>query len=97
MAFVEQLPIQIKETGGIGAVVDISQHSGKGYDFSRGVGAGFTSALEGSVAQRNWTTLVNLNVSSQGQIPSQYNYLRTNTTVAGALGTGTELVTAGRC
>lgn len=68
----------------VGKQFDARQLSDKGYDFTRGVGAGYTAALEGSVSGDNWTAVVALGASGQGAVPAQFNYLRINCSVAGA-------------
>jgi hypothetical protein len=76
--------------------MDVGQLGGKGYDYIRDGGAGFTGVLEGSVAGKNWSTVVALAASAQGTIPDHYTRIRVNVTVGGALGPTTELVAAGR-
>ena len=75
---------------------DVRQMSEKGYDFIRGVGAAFTAALEGSVSGRNWTLITALAASGQGVVPPQYNLVRVDITVGGALGAGTDLIISGK-
>lgn len=79
-----------------GTVVDARQLTDKGYDYTRDAGAAFTATLEGSVSGDNWTLVVALAASGQGAVAAQYNYLRVNCTVAGALGATTRLVAAGK-
>jgi hypothetical protein len=68
----------------------------KGYDYTRDGGAGFTAALEGSVGNGQWTSLLNLNVSAQGALAVHYNWFRINVSVGGALGATTRLIIAGK-
>lgn len=81
---------------GTQAQTEVRQMTGKGYDFIRGAGAGYTAVLEGSVAGRNWTTIVSLAASAQGVIPVQYNLVRVNCSILGVLGTGPRLVVSGK-
>lgn len=80
----------------VGEEFDASQLTDKGFDFTRDVGAGFTANLEGSVSGDNWTLISALAASGQGAVGAQYNYLRVNCSVAGALGATTRLVAAGK-
>ncbi len=104
MSFCERLPVTLPNDGATppqvtvasGAEVDVGQLGGKGYDYIRDAGAGFTAVLEGSVAGRNWSTIANLNASSTGTISDQITLVRVRATVAGALGAATELFVAGR-
>lgn len=102
MAFPENKVIEIPNDGAgnavaaTGTVVHVDQMSDKGYDYIRDPGAGFTAVLEGSVALRNWATIVALAASAQGAVPAQYNYVRPRVTVAGALGATTELFVSGK-
>jgi hypothetical protein len=79
-----------------GKVFDARQNTDKGYDYTRDAAAGFTATLEGSVSGDNWTLIVALAASSQGAVGAQYNYLRVNCTVGGAVGATTRLVAAGK-
>jgi len=79
-----------------GPVFDARQLTDKGYDYTRDAGAAFTANLEGSVSGDNWTVIVALAASGQGAVGAQYNYLRVNCSVAGALGATTRLVAAGK-
>jgi hypothetical protein len=104
MAFCERIPVTIPNDGATpplvtttsGSEVDVGQLGGKGYDFIRDAGAGFTANLEGSVAGKNWTTITGLGASAQGTIPDQYTLVRVTASVAGALGATTTLHVAGR-
>lgn len=80
----------------VGEQFDVSQLSDKGYDYTRDAGAAFTANLEGSVSGDNWTVIVALAASGQGAVGAQYNYIRVNCSVAGALGATTRLVSAGK-
>jgi hypothetical protein len=79
-----------------GPEVDVGQLGGKGYDFIRDVGAGFTAVLEGSVAGKNWTTIAALGADAQGAISDHYTLVRVTVSVGGAVGPTTELIVAGR-
>lgn len=68
----------------------------KGYDFTRDAGAGFTAAIEGSVGNGQWTSLVNLAASGQGTLAAHYNWMRINVSAGGALGASTRLIIAGK-
>ena len=102
MAFPENKLVELPQNPagtvvvGVGTTVEVRQMMEKGYDFTRGAGAGFTAVLEGSVRGQNWTTIVNLNASGQGAISGHYNLVRANVSVGGALGTGTELYASGK-
>ena len=101
MAFPEnknvEFPQVVPGTVDIGIVkIETRQMSEKGFDFIRGAGAAFTASLEGSVSGRNWTAFDGLTASVQGVIPTQYNLVRLNVTVGGALGTNTLLVISGK-
>ena len=78
-----------------GQVMNVGQLTDKGYDFVRGAAAAFTAVLEGSVTGLQWTTIANLNASAQGVVPAQYNHVRVNCTVQGALD-GSVLKIAGK-
>lgn len=83
--------------GGNSAVVDMSGLVDKGYGYVRDGGAAFTAAIQGSVTGKdNWTAIANLNASGSGAIASHYNFVRVNVSVAGALGTTTDLTVAGK-
>jgi hypothetical protein len=104
MAFCERIPVTIPNDGATpplatvasGPEVDVGQLGGKGYDFKRDAGAAFTGVLEGSVAGKNWTTIVALAASAQGAISDHYTSVRVTVSVGGAVGPTTELMVAGR-
>lgn len=104
MSFPENMFVEIPNDGAappmallaIGDEVNVNQMSDKGYDYVRDPGAGFTAVLEGSVSRRNWSTIVALAASAQGAVPAQYNFVRVNVTVGGALGATTELMVGGK-
>lgn len=101
MAFPEnkliEFPQQTPGTVDVGIVEkDVRQMSEKGYDFIRDGAAAFTANLEGSVSGRNWTLITSLAASDQGDIPAGYNLVRVDVTVAGALGSTTELIVSGK-
>lgn len=79
-----------------GPAFDAAQMTDKGFDFTRDPAAAFTANLEGSVSGENWTLVSALAASAQGAVGAQYNYLRVNCSVAGALGGTTRLVAAGK-
>ena len=45
---------------------------------------------------RNWTLITALAASGQGVVPPQYNLVRVDITVGGALGAGTDLIISGK-
>lgn len=104
MGFCERFLVEIPNDGGspplavaaTGPEVDVGQLGAKAFDYIRDGGAGFTAVLEGSVAGKNWATVVALAGSAQGTISDHYTRLRVTVTVGGALGASTELVVAGR-
>lgn len=75
---------------------DISQLTECGYDFIRDGSAAFAASLKGSVAGLNWTEIVALSASGQGEIGGHYNYLRVEVADAEALGATTRLKIAGK-
>jgi hypothetical protein len=79
-----------------GTALRVDQLLEKGYEFVRGAGAVWSGVLEGSVTNRNWSTIAALGVSSDGDIPARFMYVRVRPTVGGALGTGTELIIVGK-
>lgn len=80
---------------GAGQRFDARQMTEKGYDIVRGGAAAYTADLEGSVAGQQWAVIVGMGVTAQGAIPPQYNYLRVNCSVGGALD-GSVLKVAGK-
>ena len=58
--------------------------------------AAFAASLKGSVCGLNWTEIVALSASGQGEIGGHYNYLRVEVADAEALGATTQLKIAGR-
>lgn len=94
-----EFPLDVLGTGveaRTGKVFDAAQQSDKGYDYTRDPAAAFTANLEGSVSGDNWTVIVALAASGQGAVGAQYNYVRVNCSIAGALGATTRLVAAGK-
>jgi len=92
MAFYEQrnIDLPLNPAGdtmvvGAGAEMNIGQMSDKGYDYLKGAAAAFTAVLEGSVTGLQWTTITTLAASGQGSVAAQYNYVRVNCSVQGAL------------
>lgn len=108
MSFLFQQDVSFPEVGanvstvggpdadGNGTVLDISQLAQAGFDFIRDPGAGFTAALEASVAGLNWTSIDALAASAQGTIAAHYNYVRINASATGAKGATTRLKIGGR-
>jgi hypothetical protein len=104
MGFCERFVLEIPNDGGappaaivaVGPEIDVGQLGGKGYDFTRDPGAGFTALLEGSVCGHQWATIVALAASAQGTIPDHYTWVRINVTIGGALGATTLAMAAGR-
>jgi len=80
---------------GIGKEENLADLYDKAYDFQRDGGAGFTAALEGSVAGLNWDVIVNLAASAQDDIDPKYKLVRINCSVGGALGATTQLSVVG--
>ena len=78
------------------AVIDVSDLQDKAIDYAKGAGAAFTANLEASVAQKNWTVITALDASKVETIAGHFNFVRVNCSVAGAIGTGTELMIAGK-
>lgn len=76
---------QITAAIGTGKVVNASDIVA-GYDYQHDGDSEYTAVLEGSVAGKNWTDIVELSESGQGLVPAHYTQVRIKVTVAGAIG-----------
>ena len=83
-------------TEGITVARPMGHLTDTGFTFYRGTGAAFDGAIQVSVNQLNWDTLHPLYLSGSGEIDPRYRWIRLSITAAGAVGTDTQALVAGR-
>lgn len=76
--------------------ISVDDLQDKAIEYVKGTGAAYTANLEASVARGVWTVITALDASKVETIAGHFNFVRVNCSVAGALGTGTALMVAGK-